>query len=373
MTLNLWQPILAAANPLDHVVDHVWGNLWLPGNSFFPGPGTGRFDIMTDRVFIMLVAGVLVLWTMKYAAQKAVALRGKAPTGTYNLIETVLQFIRLEVVQPVLGKNTDKFIPFVWTCFFFILYCNLLGMIPIKEITGLILFLGGLLFTGHANPEWLHKGVGGTPTGSIWVTGGLAFCSFVLFVGAGIKENGLWGFAKHLTAGAPWYMAPIMVPVEFAGLFVKPVALAIRLFANMTAGHILLAVILGFPTAALTTMSWEGTTAITIVSVIGALAINFLELFVALLQAYIFVFLTTLFVGLMIEHGDAEHEEEGAPEHPESGPRHHQRVAEGPGAHAVGATAAVLASHPELPAVYPMQTDGLKKDEKKEQLEKPKK
>src|SRR5262249_7015164 len=130
----------------------------------------------------------------------------------------------------------------------------------------------------------------------------------ILFNLAAIFRLGLMGFVKHLTADSPWYVWPIIVPIEFLGQFViKPVALAIRLFANMTAGHILLATLFMF-----IVQVWgkgfllQGP--VTIISVVAAIGINFLELFVGFLQAFIFMFLTAMFISLMDHHDEHGHE-----------------------------------------------------------------
>jgi F-type H+-transporting ATPase subunit a len=128
---------------------------------------------------------------------------------------------------------------------------------------------------------------------------------------AGVKELGVVGYLKHLTAGAPIFVWPLMITIEIAGTFIKPIALAIRLFANMTAGHILLAVVIGFVPMSLGAGLAVGVP-VTLVSVVGAIAIYFLEIFVAFLQAFVFMFLTTVFISLLSHHG---HEEDHDPHH----------------------------------------------------------
>ena len=139
----------------------------------------------------------------------------------------------------------------------------------------------------------------------------LAVFSFLVWNVAGIREHGLKSWAHHFLGGAPWYMAPIMVPVEIIGMIVKPAALALRLFANMTAGHILIAVLIGFVSASFAAGAALGA-GVTFAVILGATAIMVLELFVACLQAYIFTFLTALFIGQLVvheeEHDEAEHE-----------------------------------------------------------------
>ncbi|MCA9307652.1 MAG: F0F1 ATP synthase subunit A, partial [Phycisphaerales bacterium] len=182
---------------------------------------------------------------------------------------------------------------------------NLLGLMPLLDIQHLF---------GHYALGNTHFAVlGGTATGNIAVTFALAIVAFFVIQIAGIRSAGVGGWLKHLTAGAPWYIWPIMIPVEIMGTFIKPAALAIRLFANMTAGHVLLAVLLGFTGMFLLNPDggWNLLVGgpVTIVAVSGAVAIMFLELFVAFLQAFIFMFLTTLFIAQMMHHEHDEHHE----------------------------------------------------------------
>jgi len=148
---------------------------------------------------------------------------------------------------------------------------------------------------------------GGTATQNIAVTGALALVSFVVINVSGIAQLGIGGYLKHLTGGAPWYIWPILVPVEALGIFVKPIALAIRLFANMTAGHILVAVLLGFIADGFTSDNPVIGFPVGVISSLGVIAIYFLELFIAFLQAFVFMFLTTVFISMLEHHGDHDH------------------------------------------------------------------
>ena len=166
--------------------------------------------------------------------------------------------------------------PFLWTIFLFILFCNLLGMVP---------FLG-------------------SPTASIYVTGALAVCSFVAIHAAAVAKMGFLPYLKslwpHLDIPIPvmgFFIKLLICVIEVIGRFIKSVVLAVRLFANMFAGHTVLAMILSFVVlAAGNTLALWGT--ITAASILGVVALSLLELFVAFLQAYIFVFLTALFMGM---------------------------------------------------------------------------
>lgn len=285
-------PILAAENPIQDVVDH--GQLFI-----------GHTAIVTNHMILMLiVAGLMLLifpWlTKEYRSGNLV------PTGTRNFFEAILMYLREEVIRPVLGNETDRFVPFLWTLFFFILFNNLLGLLPIGAITAFF-WPKGELPNGQERYPIL-----GAATADIYVTGGLAIVAFFVMQINGIRANGLGKYLAHFTGGAPIYMAPLMIPVEIIGMFVKPFALALRLFANMNAGHVLLAVLIGFVATGLASLGTGAGLALSIPIVAGATAIMCLELFVAVLQAYIFMFLTCLFIGQLVVHEhDPEHDEGG--------------------------------------------------------------
>ena len=282
---------LAADNPLTHVVDHA---LWAPGGWY----------VLSNHMVMVAVAALILLLVMPRATRKYrrgdVVLDGKGA----NFLEAILLFVRDEVAKPVLGAHTDKYIPFLWTLFFFILTCNLLGLLPLDALT-----------LAPARAVGLDHGVYGTATANIAITAVLAVFAFIFWNVAGIRENGIGAWAKHFTGGAPLYMAPIMVPVEILGMFIKPVALAIRLFANMTAGHILVAVLIGFTTAAYVNLGILGTIGVGIPVLIATVLIMVLELFVACLQAYIFTFLTALFLGQLVAHHEEDHHDEHEADH----------------------------------------------------------
>ena len=158
--------------------------------------------------------------------------------------------------------------------------------------------------------------IGGTATQNIWVTGVLALIAGLVFNIAAIVRLGPGGFVKHMMGDLPWFMFPIallLLAIEAAGQFIiKPGALAIRLFANMTGGHVLVATLLIFAGSAISSASAHGGIAgngiIFLISTAGAVAIMFLELFVALLQAFVFMFLTAVFISLMDHHDEHGHE-----------------------------------------------------------------
>jgi F-type H+-transporting ATPase subunit a len=191
--------------------------------------------------------------------------------------------------------------------------CNLLGLVPIGDVTHLVDSVTG--------KHWLGGLVGATPTQNIFVTAALALMAALVINLAGIRELGLGGYVKHLTAGTPVYLWPLMVPIEIVGTIIKPVALALRLFANMTAGHILVAVLFMFAVSGLGMVAKASLagigmgSAISLASALAAVAIYFLELFVAFLQAFVFMFLTTVFIAQLSHHGDHEHHGDHDHEH----------------------------------------------------------
>ncbi|MCE9592402.1 MAG: F0F1 ATP synthase subunit A [Planctomycetes bacterium] len=249
---------------------------------------------LTNHVLMTLIVAVAMLIIFPLVAAK-VKPRGTAAAdyvtrGKFaQFFESICEFLRTEVARPALGHLTDRYIGFIWTTFFFILFCNLLGMMPV----------GPVLRFATGNPHAEHWG--GAATGNIAITAGLAIVAFFVIHGIGIKENGIKYFA-HFNPG-PWYMAPLLVPLEIIGSLVKPFALCVRLFANMVAGHLVLGALLGL----IFTFRNYGVAA---GSVLGAAALSLLELFVAFLQAYIFTFLTVLFIaaGAVHEHEHGEHE-----------------------------------------------------------------
>jgi F-type H+-transporting ATPase subunit a len=302
---------LAASNPVEHVLNYPF----LKGNLF----GIENVWIWSAHVGTLILAGVLTVWVLSMAAshirtgpEQLGNDRFLTTNSLAHMIEVICLYLRDTTVRPLLGDRTDKFIPFLWTIFFFILFNNLLGLIPIVD------------FLHVLNPTWHREHMspfGGTPTNNPWVTGTLAIIAALVVNLAGVRELGIGGYVAHLTAGTPWYLWPLMVPIEIMGTVIKPVALALRLFANMTAGHVLLAVLFMFAyqglklagEASVLGVAMGGT--ISIVSVVAAVAIFMLELFVAFLQAFVFMFLTTVFISQLAHHDEHGHHEGHDHEH----------------------------------------------------------
>lgn len=227
----------------------------------------------TKHVVFMAVAAFLVFITV-WIGGRQVARRhvtGKGPRGFGAAVEALVLFVRNDVAIASIGHGGERFAPFILTLFFFILYCNLLGLLP-----------------------W-----GATPTGNVAVTGALALLSFLVIEISGFRALGPKGYLKTIVMVPPGMkgigaviMAVIMTPVELIGKVVKPFALCLRLFANMTAGHFVILALVGL---IFVFANWiiAGGTVLFVLFMLG------LELLVAFLQAYIFALLTSVFIGLM--------------------------------------------------------------------------
>ncbi|MBM4170627.1 MAG: F0F1 ATP synthase subunit A [Ignavibacteria bacterium] len=217
---------------------------------------------ITKHVVFMWIA-ILVLVLAFISARKAYK-KSLVPRGVTNFLEVLIVFVRDEIARPTIGHGFEKFLPYLLTVFFFILTCNFLGLIP----------------------------YGSTATSNISVTATLATISFFVIQIGGVMKNGFFGYFKGLIPhGIPLWLLPIMFVVEILGLFTKPFALAIRLFANMTAGHIVIMALLGL-------IFILRTYFVVPVSISFALFIFLLEILVALIQAYIFTMLSSLFIGM---------------------------------------------------------------------------
>jgi F-type H+-transporting ATPase subunit a len=235
------------------------------------------FEGISKFMILELIAAGLIL-AIYVPLSKRVASGAPARGPWDNAFESVLTFIRNDIAKPNLGEHdADRYTPFLWTLFLFILFNNLLGMFPYM----------------------------GSPTANLYVTGALALCSFGMMHGAAIANMGLGHYLQaqwpHMDVpfGMGYFLKPMIFAIEMLGTVIKSGVLAVRLFANMFAGHTVLAMILAFiVTAAGASLTLWG--AISLASVLGVVALSLLELFVAFLQAYIFVFLTALFMGMAL-------------------------------------------------------------------------
>jgi F-type H+-transporting ATPase subunit a len=258
------------------------------------------FQITRFMLLELIAAGLIMAIFIPLARRAA---RQAVPTGAWwNTFECLLTFIRDEVARPCLSPPADhhashgeahddhhpgpahgpredpadRYVPYLWTVFLFVLFCNLLGLIPTC----------------------------GSPTASLMVTGALAVCSFLMIHGVAIARMGFVPYVKSLWPhmdipyGIGYVLKPMIFLIEFIGTIIKSGVLAVRLFANMFAGHMVLGMILTFIVlVANIPVLWAG---VTVASVLGVVALSLLELFVAFLQAYIFTFLTALFMGMAL-------------------------------------------------------------------------
>jgi F-type H+-transporting ATPase subunit a len=310
-----------------HIFDFIVGGLDMPLGPPIVINGHHVFQL-TKFMCLEVIAAVLIIAIFIPLANRA--RNGELPKGWWwNCFESLLTFVRNDIAKQTLPeKEADRFVPFLWTMFLFILFMNLLGMIPFM----------------------------GSPTASIWVTGGMATVSFVMIHGAAIAKMGPVTYSKSLwphieIAPNPWGstgghghdhghehdhahghapappdsepkpapgigqilgwlvgavfgfgLSLMIFVIEFAGTFIKSGVLAVRLFANMFGGHMVIATILLFiytvgNAAGASYLQWGG---VTFASVLGVVALSLLELFVAFLQAYVFTFLTSLFMGMSL-------------------------------------------------------------------------
>lgn len=319
--------LASGGNPLDHVLDKPSA----------VGGFLGFEKLMLSWVSIV-VAGVvafIVLWM----ASKSIS-TGPASTGTdryltkgriAQIVEVIVQGLRDGVLYPLLGKDTANFyLPFLLSIFFFILTLNLFGFVPLADVQELVHHMAGGHGEGAAHGEAPVIFFGGTATASIWVTGGLAVVAFFAIIFQAMRDLGVKGFLEHMCGGKELLtgpkglllVVPIIFVVEILGLVIKPSALAIRLFANMLAGHTLLATIFMFTGMALKAGGWGLAAPIGLISAAFAVAISFLELFVAFLQAFVFMFLTAVFIGMMSHHGEHHDDHEHGHDHAHGGHAH---------------------------------------------------
>jgi F0F1-type ATP synthase membrane subunit a len=344
---------LGAVNPMEHVLPH----------RIFSEPLFRLFGqpiYLNSHIVMMLFAAVTMVIIFTHMGAKSK--RSHVPTGLQNFFEAIASYLRTDVFQPSLGDNADRFAPFLWTVFFFILFCNLWGMVPIND----------LVHVTDGEMGWHVPEFGGTATGNINVTATLAIIAFIAFHISGIVQHiriqmdpsldphhtgpdhlpphghggtigsegtenrdvkvahhvgdghdhahglhyahgpkavvqgkpfpvavvlGLIQYVKNFVPPVPWWLWFPMLILELIGSLVKPFSLCMRLFANMVAGHM---VLVSFVTLIFLVSALAGRGGLGFVVVIASAVFSLLELFVAFLQAYIFVFLTTLFIATAV-------------------------------------------------------------------------
>jgi F-type H+-transporting ATPase subunit a len=232
---------------------------------------------ITKNVASMLLSAILLFVIFVTVAKGYTTNKGKAPKGIQSFLEPIITFIRDEVVKPSIGAEYQKYLPYMLTLFFFIWINNLLGLLP-----------------GGANL-----------TGNIAITITLAIITFLM-----THFNANKHYFMHLIkpTGVPVVMLPLIVPIEIVGVFMKPFSLMLRLFANITAGHIIILSLLGLIFIAKTAGGTGVSLAVSPLIVLFTLFMNLIELLVAFLQAFIFTLLSSMYIGSAIENNhDADH------------------------------------------------------------------
>ncbi len=248
--------MLASGGPVDHVLEHL-----APHEGLLAGLRTNTHFMMS------LLASALLVLVFVSLARRMKARGTAAPEGVLdNLLESFILFIRDEVVKPNMGPHAEHYAPFLLTVFFFVLVSNLMGLVPAVA----------------------------AGTSNISITAGLALVTFGYGAIHGIREQGMGHYVKNLApAGVPGFVLVILYPIEILGLVLKHLILAVRLFFNMWAGHLVMGIILALPLL-------MKIPAVTVPAYAMVAGITFLELFVAFLQAYVFTMLASLFIGAQV-------------------------------------------------------------------------
>jgi F-type H+-transporting ATPase subunit a len=254
----------------EHILEHHLVDKIILGPFFvFHGMWYGEDPIgLTRNMIMMTIVAAVLTAIMIYAAHG----KSRAALMLRTGLEAVIIYIRDVIVHPIFHEHTDHYLPYFLTLFMFIFVSNLLGLVPFST----------------------------TVTGNIAVTGALAICTFGLIQFAGVREQGLFSYVKHLApSGMPGWVLVIMYPIEILGMGVKCVALTIRLFANMIAGHIVSLAFLSLIFIFAEMVKWLGLV-VSPAAVGLALFVYLLDVLVSVLQAYIFTMLTALFVGAAV-------------------------------------------------------------------------
>jgi F-type H+-transporting ATPase subunit a len=255
----------AAHGPAEVIMHHVVDTTW--------------FGFPSKHLAFVFVVALLVILVVRLAIRSY--REGRVPRGIGPAVEALVIFVRDEIAEANIGHDGRKYTPLLCSFFFFILIAALLGLVPLPT---------------WEDGKW---GVAGTvSTGNIMVTMGLALVSFIAQQYAGISKYGLVGHFKNLIPpGLPAWLLPIMIPVEILGVFTKPFALMVRLFANMLAGHMVITTLIML-VGIMASISTAAGLAMLPVSFGLAVFINMLEVLVAFIQAYIFTLLTAIFIGM---------------------------------------------------------------------------
>ena len=298
--------LIATSNPIEHIADHPWGPPWRV--SWFGMDIT----LMSNSIAAMILTALLLAVVIVLVARR----RRTVPAGSYNALEVLVVFVRDMIARPALHDQAYVFLPYLLTVFFFVLGLNIFGMIPVEPISK---SLGGVV-------PWLAgKPIGGTATAVPTVCAGLAATTLLTILCCGLWRAAQqkrqrdrwpmffcvlvspWLWLKSLSPSIPGAVGEILpIPLailELIGALAKCFALMIRLTANMFAGHVLLAVLMMFAMQAASNALEKHILffGVSILCVLGGVAATILDILVACLQAYIFTFLTAMFLGLYVE------------------------------------------------------------------------
>jgi F-type H+-transporting ATPase subunit a len=244
--------------------------------------GFGQWHlIISNHMLMVSVAALFMLVAIPLASKPHIMV----PRGLQNVVEAMCLFLREEVGRPILREHMDRYMGFVWTIFFFILSLNLLAMVPSEKIFTLL--------TGKDN----H--LGGPPTANIWITGAMATVTFFVTHICGVRRQGLRRYIATLVPPVPLWIKPMICVMELITTFIRPLTLAIRLFANIVSGHILMATFVGL----ILIFKNYGVAA---TSTFAVVALSLLELLMAFVQAFIFTLLSALYISFALS---PEHQE----------------------------------------------------------------
>jgi F-type H+-transporting ATPase subunit a len=275
---------------LDAYNYHLSGKILIPQpfgklrNLYERHPANHWYELCISKFMIIeVVVALIIIAAFSWLGRKVAS--GGAPKGKlWNLLEAMVVFIRDQVAEPAIGHHdAHRFLPYLWTLFFFVLGCNLMGLIP-----------------------WA-----GSPTGTFGVTLSFAMLTLFVSVSSSMARFGFFGFFKNLVPHMDVsilikvFIFPMLLLIEGAGLLIKHGVLAIRLLANMVAGHLVLLAIMGiaFSTEAVARMTGLQWGIAAVISIAGCTALSLLELIVAFLQAYIITFLSAMWIGMVLhEH-----------------------------------------------------------------------
>jgi F-type H+-transporting ATPase subunit a len=257
---------------------------------------------VTKHVFMEWVVAAILFFGITWIVRRYIRQERLIPGRTTSLLEIALEFVRDSIAEPNLGQKwVLAWTPMLLTLFLFILFCNLMGVIPLFDVLEL---LNSTVI--HAGPDsWftrlLHGGV--TATGNYNVTAALATIAFFAIIVAGTKAHGFVQHWKNLVPpGLPWPIYIMLIPIEILGMFVRPFALTMRLAANMAGGHIAILALLSL-IFVFTTLFGQAIAGIGVGMVLSlpiGVGLTALELIVILVQAYVFTLLTAVFIGMAI-------------------------------------------------------------------------